>query len=208
MAVRIGLDASQPYASCAVSTESGIVAALSMERPIENFPELIRSTLSKAQISLKDLDEIVVCIGPGSQTGVRCAVVTGNALALATGKPVTGVLTTDAAAVLAPPDKVGSIAVPAGRSRWYIQSYGREGDKLCPLGEMQLLDDMPADSFSVFHKDPAACRESELCAYGILVAAAEQRQLIGQSLLEEVVPYERSEDSAVSQKKTHETSAK
>lgn len=73
MAVRIGLDASQPYASCAVSTESGIVAALSMERPIENFPELIRSTLSKAQISLKDLDEIVVCIGPGSQTGVRGA---------------------------------------------------------------------------------------------------------------------------------------
>ena len=92
MAVRLGLDASQPYASCAVSTDLGIVASLSMERPIENFPALIRNTLSQAHVNLEEIDEIVVCIGPGSQTGVRSAVVTGNALALALDKPVTGVI--------------------------------------------------------------------------------------------------------------------
>lgn len=200
MAVRLGLDASQPYASCAVSTESGIVAALAMEKPIENFPELIRNTLSQAKVSLEEVDEIVVCIGPGSQTGVRCAVVTGNALALAAGKPVTGVLTTDAAAVLAPPDKVGSIAVPAGRSRWYIQKYSRAGEKLYPSGEMLLMDEKPEDSFSLFGADPAGCRESELCAYGILVAAGEQRQLIKQALRDEIVPYERADETAVPQK--------
>lgn len=200
MAVRLGLDASQPYASCAVSTEAGIVAALAMEKPIENFPELIRNTLTKAQISLEEVDEIVVCIGPGSQTGVRCAVVTGNALALATGKPVTGVLATDAAAVAAPPDKAGKIAVPAGRSRWYVQDYERKGEALYPLGEMQLMDEKPDDSFSLFSGDPDGCRESELCAYGILLAAGAQRQLIKQSLQNEIVPYERTDDPAAWQK--------
>lgn len=191
MAVRLGLDASQPYASCAVSTDLGVVAALSMEKPIENFPELIRNTLSKAHVSLEDIDEIVVCIGPGSQTGVRSAVVTGNALALALEKPVTGVLSTDAAAVLSPADKVKSIAVSAGRRRWYIENYDWDGEKLRRSGEMQLMDEMPADSFSVFSASAGDSEECKTCAYGVLVVAEQQRHFIEQSLLSEIQPYEK-----------------
>ena len=194
MSVRLGLDASQPYASCAVSTDLGIVAALSMERPIENFPTLIRNTLSQAHVRLEEIDEIVVCIGPGSQTGVRSAVVTGNALALALDKPISGVLSTDAAAVLSPIEKAGSIAVSAGRSRWYVENYNWDGEKLYQLDELQLMDELPADSFLVFNADAVDLNESKLCAYGILVVAEKQRQLIKQSLLSEVLPYEREDN--------------
>ena len=83
MSIRLGIDASQSVASCAISTDGEIVASGMIERPIENFPTLIRDVVTRANICLNDIDEIVVCIGPGSQTGIRTAVVTGNALALA-----------------------------------------------------------------------------------------------------------------------------
>jgi len=200
MAIRLGLDASQPYASCAVSTDLGIAASLSIEKPIENFPALIRNTLSRAQVSLEEIDEIVVCIGPGSQTGVRSAVVTGNALAFALDKPITGVLTTDAAAVLSPIVQAGSVAVSAGRRRLYVEKYRWEGQKLCRLDEMQLMDEMPPDAFSVFNAsvaNAASAADAEAhktCAYGILVVAKEQRHLIEQSLCSEIRPYEKGAD--------------
>lgn len=194
MAVRLGLDASQPYASCAVSTDLGVAASLAMERPIENFPALIRDTLSLAQVSLEEIDEIVVCIGPGSQTGVRSAVVTGNALAFALGKPVTGVLATDAAAVLAPAGRTGSVAVSAGRRRWYVENYHWEGKKLCRLDEMKLVDEIPPDGASVFSANAAGAEAHKTCAYGILVVAEEQRHFIEQSLLSEIRPYEKGAD--------------
>lgn len=38
MSVRLGIDASQSVASCAVSADAGIIASGMVERPIENFP--------------------------------------------------------------------------------------------------------------------------------------------------------------------------
>ena len=98
MSIRLGIDASQPAASCAVSAGSEILAELTMDKPIENITVLIRKTLSLAQIGFENVDEIVVCTGPGSQTGMRTTVVAGNTLAMALGKPVVGVISVDAAA--------------------------------------------------------------------------------------------------------------
>lgn len=191
MSTRLGIDASQSAASCAISTGAGIIASGMIERPIENFPTLIRDVVDRANICLNDIDEIVVCIGPGSQTGIRTAVVTGNALALALNKPVSGVLSTDAAAMISKTDKIYKVAVSAGRRRWYVESYHWDGKKLYRVGEMQLTDELPADAFSVFSSDCDAIKESESCACGILMAAEDQRHLIEQSLLSEILPYER-----------------
>lgn len=191
MSVRLGLDASQLLASCAVSINTEIVASFTMEKPIENFTTLIRKTISQANISLNDLNEIVVCIGPGSQTGARTAVVTGNALALALGIPVSGVLSTDAATVIAPHSEVFNIAVSAGRRRWYVEGYEMNEDKLQRLDKMQLLDDLPEEGQAPFDGDVNDFEKT--CAYGCLVVAEQQRHLIKQSLLSEIVPYERSE---------------
>lgn len=191
MSIRLGIDASQPVASCAISTDAGIVASATIERPIENFPTLIRDVAARANIDLKDVDEIVVCIGPGSQTGIRTAVVTGNALALALHKPVSGVLSTDAAAALAKADGTYQAAVSAGRRRWYVESYHWSDKTLCRLDEMQLMDELPANAFSVFGSVPDNAEACRSCAYGALMVAQRQRHLIGQSLLSEVRPYER-----------------
>lgn len=191
MSVRLGIDASQSVASCAISTDMGIIASATIERPIENFPALIRDVAARADICLKDIDEIVVCIGPGSQTGIRTAVVTGNALALALNKPVSGVLSTDAAAMVLKSEEACKVAVSAGRRRWYVQSYDRIDKELCRLDELQLLDELPANAFPVFSPGPDNLKEFKSCAYGVLMVAKQQRQLISQPLMGEILPYER-----------------
>ena len=194
MSVRIGIDASQAVASCAISTDSGIIASGIIERPIENFPTLIRDVVARANICLNDIDEIVVCIGPGSQTGIRTAVVTGNALALALNKPISGVLSIDAAAMFLETNETYKVAVSAGRRRWYVESYNWNDNELCRSDELQLMDELPANTFSVFSSNCNDTNEVKLCACGILMVAEQQRQLIEQSLLGEVLPYERKQN--------------
>lgn len=191
MSIRLGIDASQSIASCAISTDVGIITSGMIERPIENFPVLIRDVVSRANICLNDIDEIVVCIGPGSQMGIRTAIVTGNALALALSKPVSGVLSTDAAAMISKSNGTYKIAVSAGRRRWYVESYNWNGKKLCRLNELQLLDELPENVFSVFCSNSKDLKEFSSCAHGILMVAEQQRQLIDQSMLSEILPYER-----------------
>lgn len=198
MSVRLGIDASQSVASCAVSADAGIIASGMIERPIENFPKLIREVVGNANICLEDVDEIVVCIGPGSQTGVRAAVVTGNALALALNKPVSGVLSTDAAAIISTSGEMYKVAVSAGKRRWYVEHYNWNGQKLCRLNELQLMDELPADVVSAFGREPDA-EAFQSCACGILIVAEKQRHLIEQSLLSDIQPYERKEDNVISE---------
>ena len=190
MLVRLGIDASQSVASCAISTDAGIIASATIERPIENFPTLIRDVIARANICLYDIDEIVVCIGPGSQTGIRTAVVTGNALALALNKPVSGVLSTDAAAILSESIGTRTVAVSAGRRRWFTEDYSWENGKLNRLGTLRLVDDLPEGINPSFYatEDKSACDKT--CAVGILMVAEQQRHLISQLMLDEVRPYE------------------
>lgn len=194
MSVRLGIDASQSVASCAVSADAGIIASGMIERPIENFPKLIREVVGDANVRLEDIDEIVVCVGPGSQMGVRTAVVTGNALALALNKPVSGVLSTDAAAMISGSGEMYKVAVSAGRRRWYVEHYNWSGQKLCRLNKLQLMDELPADVFPAFGREPDV-EEFQSCACGILMVAEKQRHLIGQSLLSDILPYEGKDNN-------------
>ena len=212
MSVRLGIDASQSVASCAVSSDGEILSSSVIERPIENFTKLIQAVVDSAKIHLSDIDEIVVCIGPGSQTGVRTAVVTANALALALNKPVSGVLSTDAAAMFSQnamgplrtetlqnaespqdarsPQNAGTfrVGVTAGRRRWFVERYELECGKLRRCNELALMDELPEECAPPFDSvNPAACRT---CACGILLAAEHQRQLMEQSLRDEVLPFE------------------
>ena len=190
MSIRLGIDASQSVASCAISTDRGVIAYATIEKPIENFPTLIRDVVSRANISLNDIEEIVVCIGPGSRMGVRTAVVTGNALALALNKPVSGVLSTDAAAMISKSDGLHKVAVSAGRRRWFVESYIWQNNKLNRLDTMDLVDELPENISPSFYVLEDKSAENENCAYGILMVAERQRHLISQPMLDEVRPYE------------------
>lgn len=189
MPIRLGIDASQPVASCAISTDEGVIVHGKIEKPIENFPILIRDVVTRANICLNDIEEIVVSIGPGSNMGVRTAVVTGNALALALNKPVTGILSTDAAAIIAKSGGIYKVAVSAGRRRWFVESYSWQNDKLNRLDTMDLVDKLPENTNPSFYAIENKLTENENCAYGILIVAEQQRHLILQPMLDEVRPY-------------------
>ena len=189
MAVRLGIDASQPVASCAVSTGDGGMAELFMEKPIENFPTLIRDTLSLADVKLKDVEEIVVCVGPGSQTGVRAAVVMGNTLAFALGKPVSGVLSTDAGAATLIENWAIKVAVSAGRRRFFVEGYERDGGRLQRAGDLRLEDDLPEDAVFAFSREAAENGERS-CAAGALLVAENERHLMEQASADEIAPFE------------------
>jgi len=162
-------------------------------KPVENLSAMIRETLLKANVGLKELDEIVVCVGPGSQMGGRAAVATGNALALALEIPITGVFSLDALAATAPASESITTAVTHGRGRWHVAEYTWNGDKLQRLSDLQLLEELPPDALLSCEPDSECFDEMKIGACGVLIVADQQRHLITQSMLEEVTPFERGD---------------
>lgn len=66
----------------------------------EQLLDVIDVALKKANISLNEIDAFFVVVGPGSFTGVRIGIATFMGLAEATGKPLYGISSLDAAALV------------------------------------------------------------------------------------------------------------
>lgn len=192
MSIKLGLDASQSVASCAVSIDGNIAASAVSEKPIETFIQLMKSTLDKVNLEIKDVDEIVVCIGPGSQMGVRTAIVTGNALAMALNVPISSVYSVDAGAVLVEDDTEGEFcfAVPAGRSRWYTEKYERKNGVIKKMNQLLLVDEVPDSGCISLKYDIHSYDEKNTCACGALKIANQCEELIVQLRAAEITPVE------------------
>ena len=126
MSVVLALDASLGVPSCAVWSGDAAGYAAGERSFVEDFPTVIRTALASCRLSLSEVDELVVGVGPGSFMGVRSAVTTTNALGLALDKPISGVASVDAVAACAAAS-AGSfvVAVPAGRGRSFSARYSR-----------------------------------------------------------------------------------
>lgn len=94
----------------------------------EALMPMIESVMAKAGVAYTALDRIAVTVGPGSFTGVRVGLAAARGLGLAAGKPVLGVLTTEALAGAVPENEreAGTLvlaAVDTKRGDLYVQMF-------------------------------------------------------------------------------------
>ena len=97
---------------------------------------MIEDVLSEAGVGLSDLTRLAVTVGPGTFTGLRVGLATARGLALATGKPLTGVTTLEAIAwsvrdIAADQKAVIAAAFDARRNEVYLQTFDALGRPLC-----------------------------------------------------------------------------
>ncbi len=129
--ILLAVEASTRAPSCAVLSAGRVFERSAPAKPVEDLAGLIAQTLADAGIGLADVGQLVVGVGPGSYMGVRAAVSTANALSFAAGLPITGVVSTDALAVLAAVELSAiTVGLHAGRRRVFVARYARAGERL------------------------------------------------------------------------------
>lgn len=104
MARMLAFDTSSDVTAVAVLEADRVLvedSAARAERHAETLLPRIEQCLERAGLALSDIDVFAVGIGPGSFTGVRVGVATAKGLALATGKPLRGVVSLAALAASA-----------------------------------------------------------------------------------------------------------
>jgi tRNA threonylcarbamoyl adenosine modification protein YeaZ len=192
--ILLAVEASTRAPSCAVLAGGRVFERTAPAKPVEDLAGLIAQTLADAAIGLAAVGQLVVGVGPGSYMGVRAAVSTANALSFATGLPITGVVSTDALAVLAAPERTTiTVGLHAGRGRVFVARYARAGDRLerdalpALLGEDEWQAERAAAEASCVIVDagmpPGAGAGAEperhpLLASGVLRVFAEQPHLL------------------------------
>lgn len=96
MAVILSIEASTT--GCSVAIQHGKTLLASIETKEERsaaslLTTMIADVVKIAQVTLKDIDAVAVCKGPGSYTGLRVAVSTAKGLAMALDKPLLSINT-------------------------------------------------------------------------------------------------------------------
>lgn len=96
----------------------------------EHLMEVVGLALARAGLAYRDLDAVVVSVGPGSFTGVRVGVAAARGLALALKVPAVGVSTLEALAAEARernPGRKVIARIDAGRGQVYAASFSARG---------------------------------------------------------------------------------
>ena len=97
----LALDSSAVVASVALTDEQALLAEYTLNRGnthSESLLPMVESVLTKAGVTVADIDLFAVSAGPGSFTGVRIGVATIKGLAFGQEKPCVGVSTLEALA--------------------------------------------------------------------------------------------------------------
>jgi tRNA threonylcarbamoyl adenosine modification protein YeaZ len=118
---------------------------------VEQLMPTIAGVVDRAGVSLREVDEIVVGLGPGPFTGLRVGVVTAQVLAATLGVRLHGICSLDViAAAHATETRLGSgeeflVATDARRKEVYWARYAAEGTRLDgpAVGRPDLLPDLP-----------------------------------------------------------------
>ncbi|NQY96027.1 MAG: tRNA (adenosine(37)-N6)-threonylcarbamoyltransferase complex dimerization subunit type 1 TsaB [Henriciella sp.] len=137
-----------PACELAVTQDGKVIGELRepMQRGQDaRLPGLTQTLLSKAKLSLDQIDRFAVVTGPGSFTGIRVGVAFARGLALATKAPCLGITTLEAAL---PAGQQGSaiVALPAQKRppdiTYWTQTFrsGTATDEACEMTLETLAD--------------------------------------------------------------------
>ena len=110
--VVLALDTTMRGGSCALARDGVLVREEAGDGTISQaarLPGELMVLLEATRTPLDDVDVFAVATGPGSFTGLRVGIATMQGLAFAEGKPLVGVSTFDALAV------IGAAGAPSGR---------------------------------------------------------------------------------------------
>ncbi|MBY0431684.1 MAG: tRNA (adenosine(37)-N6)-threonylcarbamoyltransferase complex dimerization subunit type 1 TsaB [Rhodospirillales bacterium] len=106
----------------------------------EALMPMIAEVMAEAGLGFGDLGLIGVTVGPGAFTGIRIALATARAIALAAGLPVAGITTTEAAAAAIPEaERAGRTLIAAldgKRADYFVQAFAAD---LTPLTGLKAL---------------------------------------------------------------------
>jgi tRNA threonylcarbamoyladenosine biosynthesis protein TsaB len=94
----LGIDTSTSCGSIGLIDDERIISEYLLNIPVTHSERLLASielVLKEARMAIGDLDGWAISLGPGSFTGLRIGVSAVKGLALATGKPVSGVSALD-----------------------------------------------------------------------------------------------------------------
>lgn len=137
------IDTTTPVGSVAVTAGETLLGEVLLNLRSTHTDRLlltVRQLLTDLNLNISAFDGFGVVLGPGSFTGVRVGVATVKGLALATGKPVTGVSTLRTLALQAPFARSPVCALlDARKKEVYAGLYTWEGGRPLPLGAEAVL---------------------------------------------------------------------
>jgi tRNA threonylcarbamoyladenosine biosynthesis protein TsaB len=140
----LAIDTSALTASAAILSDDTIVGEMSVTTTLthsQTIMPMIDDLLSKASLSIGDIDVFACSEGPGSFTGLRIGIGTIKGLAYGLGKKVRAVSTLEALAYNIPhTDAIICPIMDARRAQVYNALYKLEGDKLICTEPPRALD--------------------------------------------------------------------
>ena len=132
MTLMLGIDTATSATAVALVEHDGSGDGLSVlaearhddpRRHGEVLPPLIQQILASAAVAISDVGSIAVGVGPGAYTGLRVGLATAEALALATGADVHGVVTLDAFAFGSGRTEPFAMVTDARRREVFLAEY-------------------------------------------------------------------------------------
>ena len=139
------IDTSTRNAGAALARDGQVISSRSWRSTVNHTAELMPAVvhlLEAAQLTVNDLEGIVVALGPGGFSALRVGMSVAKGLALATGKPLAGIGTLDAEAQ---PFRHSGLTLcamlDAGRGEVASAGFGTDGersreDRICPPEEL------------------------------------------------------------------------
>ncbi|RKX44799.1 MAG: tRNA (adenosine(37)-N6)-threonylcarbamoyltransferase complex dimerization subunit type 1 TsaB [Thermotogae bacterium] len=120
----LGFDTSLKYLTVALRGDGNFFETVMVTaiKHAENLLPVVDSALNHLKIGIKEIELLVVGIGPGSFTGIRVGLATAKGFMVSLGIPAVGIPTTELLAANMP-KRSAAVCIPARKGHAYLAVY-------------------------------------------------------------------------------------